>query len=85
MNVESTNKVDDVRDEYRRETLGRGVRGKYFARYSRGTNRLLLDERVAKAFPTAEAVNAALLELIELATRTTPIGGRSGGHGKARN
>lgn len=83
MNEESTNKVDEVREEYRRDTLGQGVRGKYFSRYSRGTNLVLLDDRVAKAFPTAEAVNEALLELIELATRTTRMGGRAGGHGKA--
>lgn len=83
MNEESTSKVDELREEYRRDALGQGVRGKYFSRYSRGTNLVLLDDRVAKAFPTAEAVNEALLELIELATRTTRIGSGAGGHGKA--
>lgn len=84
MNEESTNKADDLRKEYRREELGKGVRGKYFSRYSRGTNLVLLDDRVAKAFPTAEAVNEALLELIELAARTTHIAGRSSGRVKVR-
>ena len=46
---------DNMRAEYRREELGKGVRGKYAARYSTGTNLVLLDDRVATAFPTAEA------------------------------
>jgi hypothetical protein len=79
------NKADDeMRAEYRREDLGKGVRGKYFARYSKGTNLVLLDDRVAKAFPTAEAVNEALLGLLALASKTTRITSRSSGRAKAR-
>ena len=59
-----------MRAEYRREDLGKGVRGKYHRRYARGTNLVLLDDRVAKAFPDADAVNAALLGLIALAEKT---------------
>lgn len=71
MSVKSMNKgKDEIRSEYRREDLGAGVRGKYFARFSKGTNLVLLDDRVAKAFPTAEAVNEALLGLITLAANT---------------
>ena len=44
---------DEIRTEYRREDLGKGVRGKYAARYAKGTNLVLLDDKVAKAFPTA--------------------------------
>jgi hypothetical protein len=62
---------NEMRAEYRREDLGAGVRGKYFARFSKGTNLVLLDDRVAKAFPTAEAVNEALLGLMALAANTT--------------
>lgn len=61
---------DDMRAEYRREDLGKGVRGKHFKRYSKGSNLVLLDDQVAKAFPTAEAVNEALLGLLALAKRT---------------
>ena len=43
---------DDIRPEYRREELARGVRGKYLARVSRGTNLVVLEDKVAKAFPT---------------------------------
>lgn len=74
---------DDIRTEYKREELGKGVRGKYYARFMKGTNLVLLDDRVAKAFPTAEDVNAALLGLLALVpkTRTTS---RSGGRTKVR-
>ena len=50
----------EMRPEYRREDLGKGVRGKYFARVSKGSNLVLLNDKVAKAFPTGEAVNEAL-------------------------
>lgn len=61
---------DEMRTEYRREDLDKGVRGKYAARYAKGTNLVLLDDKVAKAFPTAEAVNNALLGLLALTEQT---------------
>lgn len=75
---------EDMRAEYRREDLGKGVRGKYLARVSKGTNLVLLDDRVAKAFPTTEAVNEALLGLLALTEQTTRITSRSSGRAKAR-
>ena len=57
---------DEMRPEYRREDLGEGVRGKYFARISKGTNLVLLNDKVAKSFPNGEAVNQALLGLLAL-------------------
>jgi hypothetical protein len=74
----------EMRAEYRREELGKGVRGKYYGRVSRGTNLVLLDERVAKAFPTSEAVNEALLGLLSLTEQTTRITRSSSGRAKAR-
>ncbi len=68
---------DEMRAEYRREDLGKGVRGKYFARVSKGTNLVLLNDKVAKAFPTGEAVNEALLGLLALTEQTARITGRS--------
>ena len=67
----------EMRTEYRREDLGKGVRGKYFARVSKGTNLVLLNEKVAKAFPTTEAVNEALAGLLALTEQTARITGRS--------
>jgi hypothetical protein len=74
----------ETRPEYRREELGKGVRGRYYGRVSRGTNLVLLDEKVAKAFPTSEAVNEALLGLLSLTEQTTRITRRSSGRAKAR-
>ena len=68
---------DEIRPEYRREDLGKGVRGKYMARVSKGTNLILLNEDVAKAFPTTEAVNEALAGLLALTAQTARITGRS--------
>ncbi len=85
MNEEFMSKVnDEMRVEYRREDLGKGVRGKYFARVSKGTNLVLLNEEVAKAFPTTEAVNEALMGLLALTEKTVRITRRSSGHTKAR-
>ena len=67
---------DEIRPEYRREDLGKGVRGKYFERVSRGTNLVLLDDKVAKAFPTGNAVNEALLGLLAFTEQTARITGR---------
>ncbi len=61
---------DEMRAEYSREDLGKGVRGKHARRFARGTNLVLLDDAVAKAFPTADAVNEALQGLLDLAKKT---------------
>ncbi len=58
---------DDLRAEYDFYKLKGGVRGKYAKQYHAGTNIVLLAPDVAKAFPTDEAVNEALRQLIKLA------------------
>ena len=68
---------DEVRAEYKRKDLGKGVRGKYLERYAKGTNLVLLNDKVAKAFPTTEAVNEALLGLLALTEQTVRITSRS--------
>ena len=40
-----------------------GVRGKYARRYAQGTNVVMLEPDVAKAFPNAAAVNESLRAL----------------------
>ncbi len=64
---------DDLRPEYRREDLGKGVRGKHFAEYQKGTNLVLLNPDIAKAFPTSEAVNEALRGLLVLTEQTRKL------------
>jgi hypothetical protein len=60
----------DIRPEYSREDLGKGVRGKFLAEFQAGTNLVLLSPDVAEAFPTEESVNEALRSLIAVAKRT---------------
>jgi hypothetical protein len=67
---------DELRPEYRREDLGKGVRGKYFAAYQKGSNLVLLRPEIAKAFPTSEAVNDALGDLLKLTERTQKLARR---------
>ena len=56
---------DELRPEYDRSVLKNGVRGKHLAEYRSGTNLVLLEPDVAKAYPTAEAVNEALRRLMQ--------------------
>ena len=62
---------DDLRQEYDFSELGEPVRGKYAEAYRSGTNLVLLDEDVARAFPNDRAVNEALRLLIKLAKDQT--------------
>ena len=71
-----TEEKDDLQPEYRREALGKGVRGKYFKAYQKGTNVVLLSPDVAKAFPTSDAVNDALREVIKLTEMTQRMASR---------
>lgn len=58
---------DDLRPEYNlAELLKTGVRGKYAERFRAGTNLVLLEPDIAKAFPTDQAVNDALRLVIQL-------------------
>ncbi|MBI5965162.1 MAG: hypothetical protein HY863_16915 [Chloroflexi bacterium] len=58
---------DELRPEYDMKSLLKGgVRGKYTARYREGTNLVLLEPEVAKAFPNEKAVNEALKLVIKL-------------------
>lgn len=58
---------DELRSEYDlRALLKNSVRGKYATKYRAGTNLVLLDPDIAKAFPTGQAVNQALRLVLEL-------------------
>jgi hypothetical protein len=62
---------DWSRPEYKRSHFGQLVRGKYAKRIRESTNVIVLDPKVAKAFPNDEAVNKALRELIGLPSSST--------------
>jgi hypothetical protein len=58
---------DELRPEYGlHQLLKGGVRGKYAKRYQAGTNLVLLDTDIRKAFRSDKAVNDALRLVIEL-------------------
>ena len=48
---------DDLRPEYDLARLKGGVRGKYYRRVMAGTNLVLLEPDVARAFPDSDSVN----------------------------
>lgn len=78
-------KIDELRREYSREDLGNGVRGKYYKAYKKGTNLVLLNPEVAKAFPTDEAVNEALQSLIDISQKFIGLSKRINRHIKVHN
>ena len=58
---------DELRPQYDMKSLLKGgVRGKYAQRYREGTNLVLLEPDVAKAFPNEKAVNEALRLVMKL-------------------
>ncbi len=56
--------AEDLRSEYKRSDFGTLVRGKYAERVIEATNVVVLDPKVAKAFPNDRAVNKALRGLL---------------------
>ncbi len=70
-------KTDEMRTEYRRETLGKGVRGKHYAAFKKGSNLVLLTPELSKIFPTGEAVNEALSALVGVACSVTGVAKRT--------
>jgi hypothetical protein len=76
---------DELRAEYKRSDFPGGlVRGKYAKRMKESSNVIVLRAEVAQAFPNEEAVNNALLSLIDIAQKTTRSTRRSTGSPKKR-
>ena len=76
---------DELRAEYKRSDFPEEiVRGKYAKRMRESSNVVVLKPEVAQVFPNEDAVNTALLSLIELAQKTTHLTRRSTGSPKKR-
>ncbi len=58
---------DELRPEYDLSQLKGGVRGKYYKRAIAGTNLVLIEPDLAKAFPDTDSVNRALRLLADTA------------------
>jgi hypothetical protein len=61
---------DELRPEYDLKSLKGLVRGKYYQRATTGTNLVLLEPDVARAFPDSNSVNRALRLLRDVATKS---------------
>ncbi len=55
---------NDIEPEF---DFSQGARGKYHAKYLKGTNVVVLEPEIAKIFPDSIAVNNALRTLIQAA------------------
>lgn len=66
---------DEVRSEYDFASMKGGVRGKHYREYRNGTNVVLLQPDVAKAFPTEDAVNEALRGILTTTRAVRRTGG----------
>lgn len=68
MNTETMEIEDELRPEYDLpQLLKGGTRGKYATQYQEGVNLVLLAPDVAAVFTSAEAVNAALRLVLQIA------------------
>jgi len=76
MKKASRKPADDLRPGYKRSDFGTLVRGKYAQRAVDDTNVVVLEPKVAKAFPNDRAVNSALRDVLRArkrsARRTAP-------------
>ena len=66
---------NDLRPEYDLSRLTGGVRGKYYLQAKAGTNLVLVEPDLARAFPNQASVNSALRLLLSAANAAT-AGGR---------
>lgn len=63
----TTKSNEEMRPEYDLSKLKGGVRGKYYAQATAGTNLVLIEPDLATMFPDGESVNRALRLLAETA------------------
>lgn len=62
---------DELRSEYKRVDFPNGfVRGKYAKQLKKSSNIVVLRPDVAQVFPNEDAVNDALISLIDIAQKT---------------
>jgi hypothetical protein len=74
---------DEMRVEYKRSDFTKLERGKFYTEVVKGTSVALLDPAIAKAFPTSQAVNEALSNLLVLAEKTKRLTRRSNRRAKS--
>ena len=66
--------MDDLKiPVYKREQLGKGVRGKHLKNFQSANNIVALLPEIQKAFPNSEAVNNALASVLVFAKSTQKL------------
>jgi hypothetical protein len=66
-------KSDEMRAQYKRSDFKKLERGKFYQRVVAGSNVVVLDPKVAKAFPSSAIVNQTLNDLLELARKSSRL------------
>ena len=56
---------NDLKPEYDLKSLGKGIRGKHYKQYQKGTNVVVIDSDLSEEFPNTKAVNDALRNVLE--------------------
>lgn len=69
--------VGEMRAEYKRSDFKKLKRGKFYERVVACSNVVVLEPRVARAFPNSARVNQALSSLLELAQQSSRPASRS--------
>ena len=62
-----------MRAEYKRSDFKKLERAKFYQRVVAGSNVVVLDPKVAKAFPSSAIVNQTLNDLLELARKSSRL------------
>ena len=76
MKKANTKSENEMCAEYDFASMKGGVRGKYVQQYRAGTNLVLLEPKLAAAFPTDEAVNRALRAVLNM-TKAVRLPGKA--------
>lgn len=84
MKSKASKSVDNLRPEYDFD-YSKAVRGKYYRRLlEEGSNVIVLDPEIAKAFRDSASVNQALRSLLDIAQSTKRLTSPSAGSPKKR-
>jgi hypothetical protein len=68
---------DEMRAEYKCSDFKKLERGKFYKKVITGSNVVILEPKVAKAFPSSAIVNQTLSKLLDLARKSARLKSRS--------
>ena len=66
-------KTDEMRAAYKRSDFKSIERGEFYKKVVTGSNVVILDPNVARAFPSSAIVNQTLNDLLELAKKSSRL------------